>query len=248
MVNIISQTLINFSKNIWKSAGEGDTAGIRAAYYESLWKKITGKNSGTNYLDIGAGNLTNSVTFGKHFKKIYALDRGFSDENILKARSVIPDIQTAAGDAHKLPYADNMFEVVTMISLIEHVQKPDLALREAVRVLTSKGELVIQIQNKYFPVESHTGLLLVYYFPAFFRKWLLRKLGYAFYFDEVPGYPTPGEITKYLKNSADLKAIKEVILPVEVIPAGIRPLYKLAVKTRMVKIIPQSWLAVYTRR
>lgn len=239
---------MNFSKNIWKSASEGGHSNIRAAYYESLWRKITKKNSGKNYLDIGAGELVNSVAFGKNFSKTYALDMSFSDDIILKARSVIPDIQTTAGDAHKLPYDDNMFDVVTMISVLEHVKNPERALREAVRVLNAKGELVVQIQNKYFPVEPHTGLLFVYYFPRSIRRWLLLKLGYSFYFESVAGFPTPVEVSQYLKNIADLKSIKEVILPVEIIPAKIRPLYKLAAKTGIVKVIPESWLAVYCKR
>ncbi len=248
MVNTLNKAMMSFSKSLWRSATEGDHVAVRATYYESLWKKVTKKNSGKNYLDIGAGGLVNSVTFGKNFAKTYALDTSFSNDDISKAQSVLPSIQTAVGDAHKLPYADQMFDVVTMISVIEHLKIPEKALREAMRVLRINGELVVQIQNKYFPVETHTGLVFVYYLPGFFRKWLLRKLGYGFYFEMVSGFPTPREISKYLEDTANLKSIKEVILPVEIIPFKMQPIYKLVIKTGIVKVMPHSWLAVYTKR
>jgi hypothetical protein len=64
----------------------------------------------------------------------------------------------------------------------------------------------------------------------------------------VAGFPTPKEVSAYLKDVAELRSIKEVILPAEIVPAKMRPLYKLAVKIKIVKIIPESWLAIYAKK
>lgn len=202
---------MGFTQSIWKT--ESQNTQIRADYYESLWKMISSKNTGENYLDIGAGDLTNTVTFGKHFQKVYAIDANISNNAILKAQSILPNINISSGDAHNLTYRDDMFDVVTMISVIEHVEKPEQALKEAVRVLRPDGELIIQILNKYFPIEPHTGLPFVYYIPKSIREWLLQKLGYRWYLDNVREFPTPKEVSVYLTGIADLKAMKEIIIP-----------------------------------
>jgi ubiquinone/menaquinone biosynthesis C-methylase UbiE len=248
MNTLLNKNLMDFSKSIWKSAAEGGHSKIRANYYKLLWKQITNKNRGENYLDIGAGELVNSVTFGESFENTYAMDVEFSDETISWAKEQIPNIQVSRGDAHKLSFEDNKFDVVTMISVLEHLKYPETGLREAIRVLMPGGELVIQIQNKYFPIETHTGLVFVYYMPEFLRKWILGKIGYNWYFEAVSGFPTPGEVNKYIKDVAELKSIKEVVLPSEIIPSKIRFFYKIAVALKMLKIVPHSWLAVYTKK
>lgn len=61
-------------------------------------------------------------------------------------------VRVAAGDALKLPFADNSFDVAVSFHTLEHVPDPELALRETARVLVPGGRL---------------GLV----FPPFFSPW-----------------------------------------------------------------------------
>jgi ubiquinone/menaquinone biosynthesis C-methylase UbiE len=248
MNNILKRALMNFTKTMYETSTSTQNIEIRAAYYESLWNQVCSKKSGENYLDIGAGDLTNTITFGKYFKNIYAMDVRYTEKDIARAPSIIPPIRLSSGDAHKLTYQDNMFDVVSMISLLEHLKYPDQALKEAVRVLKPGGELILQILNKYFPLETHVGLPFIYYIPKSLRNWMLPRLGYGYYHDFCPSFPSPAEVYRYLHNSTSLKIKKTVIIPTEIVPAKIRFLYKLAVRTHCVYIIPQSWLMVYEKK
>jgi ubiquinone/menaquinone biosynthesis C-methylase UbiE len=244
---MIKTKLMQFTQNIWRNASAENHALIRATYYAQLWKDMSKNNNREIMLDVGAGDLTNSSVFGSHFIRTLALDVKITIGDVNKARESVPGLSVFIGDAQKLPFKDNTFDTVTLISLIEHVKNIQSALEEAIRILKPNGELVIQVQNKYFPFESHTGLFGLYYLPGFCRRWLLKKLGYDFYFEAVPGLPTLHEIKNCLKNRAQCQGISTVVLPAEIIPTKLRKIYKMAVKIQAVKVIPQSWLVVFTK-
>jgi SAM-dependent methyltransferase len=62
-------------------------------------------------------------------------------------------IVSAAGEG--LPYLDNSFDLILSHEVIEHVQNDAIAVREMVRVLRSKGRLVLFCPNRGYPFETH---------------------------------------------------------------------------------------------
>lgn len=58
-----------------------------------------------------------------------------------------PNLKLVCADAHYLPFKDEVFDVVTMIELIEHLNKPDLALKETYRCLKNNGKLILSTPN-----------------------------------------------------------------------------------------------------
>ena len=70
-------------------------------------------------------------------EKLVALDiHGFEGVNVL-------------ADAHNLPFKNNSFDNIIMISLLEHVQEPHRVIKEAWRVLKNNGTIVIHVPFMY---------------------------------------------------------------------------------------------------
>lgn len=53
-----------------------------------------------------------------------------------------------------------------------------LVLKEAVRVLKVKGFLIIQVPNRFFPVDLHSGLPFVFLVPFRVRVSIFKRFGH----------------------------------------------------------------------
>lgn len=80
-----------------------------------------------------------------------------------------------------LPFRDNQFDIAYSNAVLEHVgRRADRVafLREALRV--AKRAVFIAVPNRWFPVEHHTGLPLLHFWPGLFRK-MLRGTSYDYW-------------------------------------------------------------------
>jgi SAM-dependent methyltransferase len=128
-------------------------------------------------LDIGAGigGLTRKL-IEKTGIKFLGVEPSLSDEKLVDG-----DITILKGFAHDIPFDDNMFDVVTLTSVYEHIF-PEYRLqsmKEIFRVLKPDGVLVGQIPNMYFPIELHSRLPLQSYLPRSMGEWYLKKFSSA---------------------------------------------------------------------
>jgi ubiquinone/menaquinone biosynthesis C-methylase UbiE len=69
----------------------------------------------------------------------------FSPAMVELARRSYPGLEFREGDAESLPFPDGVFEAVTMNFGLLHLGRPDAALREAARVLTSGGRCAFTV-------------------------------------------------------------------------------------------------------
>jgi len=113
---------------------------------KSLRKKITRpeldkfifKHKSDEYtLDLGAKNSL----YGHYFKHRVGFD-------IKKGEGV-----DVVGDAHKLPFEDNMFDVILCTEVLEHLHDPKIAIAEMNRVLKDKGKLILTTRF-IFPIHD----------------------------------------------------------------------------------------------
>lgn len=95
-------------------------------------------------------------------------------------------VSLCVGDAHALPYADNSFDVITIVFGVRNFAEPCVSLGECYRVLRAAGRLCIV----EFSWPSHRGLRLLY--GMYFR-----------YILPLIAWPLTGERTayRYLRDS-----------------------------------------------
>ncbi len=82
-------------------------------------------------LDLGAGKAKYKETVLRTASEYVAFDC-FESEHI-----------DVTGDAHKLPFQDNVFDTIICISVIEHVERPWIVAKEMIRVLKLGGHCIV---------------------------------------------------------------------------------------------------------
>jgi SAM-dependent methyltransferase len=95
--------------------------------------------------------------------------------------------EAAIADLCKLPYADGEFDLVISKYVFEHLDRPQMALRELRRVLKPGGHLLIHTPNRWHYVALGATMT-----PTRFHVWFNAQLGRA----TVDTFPT-----KYRANT-----------------------------------------------
>lgn len=98
-------------------------------------------------LDVGSGNGWSAREPKlESFTKIYC---DLSERNLKKILSANPKNSFAVvGDAHRLPFRENIFTHVIASEVIEHLQIPDEAVKEFYRVAKNKSRVIISTPYK----------------------------------------------------------------------------------------------------
>ena len=98
------------------------------------------------YVSLGAKHVT-GVDIVEHYEKDsaeFAKKMGYEDEFTFKI-----------ADATKLPWEDNSFDTAIMNDFFEHVNKPEEALKEALRVVKPGGRIYINFPPYSHPFGAH---------------------------------------------------------------------------------------------
>ncbi len=130
-------------------------------------------------LDIGFGN---GIILGAFSKKGAIMTGIEVDETLRTIAKEYLDENNILGDLYIhdgliLPFEDNSFDYVFSTSVLEHVDNPDIFLKEANRVLKSGGKMYLAFPNRFAFRDSHSGVYFLGYLPHFFADKLLSFLG-----------------------------------------------------------------------
>jgi demethylmenaquinone methyltransferase/2-methoxy-6-polyprenyl-1,4-benzoquinol methylase len=110
-----------------------------------LWRKevarAVGARPGERVLDLAAGTGTSSLPFRDAGAAVVPCD--FSLGMLREGKRRHPDLPFTAGDAMRLPFADGVFDVVTISFGLRNVADPEVALGEMLRVTRPGGRLVV---------------------------------------------------------------------------------------------------------
>ena len=130
-----------FEHDGWQRAALAYEQGFRPLTQQAIEPLLdaAGVRAGVRLLDLasGPGDLSGA-----------AVERGalvtgtdFSEAMIEIARRRHPSVKFQQADAQALPFEDTSFDAVTMAFLLGHLADPDVALREALRVLVHGGRV-----------------------------------------------------------------------------------------------------------
>ena len=137
------------------------TAGYSEKSLTSLGEKLKGK-----VLDIGAGTGHGARYLNKEKCAYFPIDlltaRDFRDKAITQK----PEKIKVYCSCYELPFVEKSMEGIMFISVLEHLKDPQLALREAYRILAPCGNILVSTPFS-FPVHGY---------PMDFRRWTLEGL------------------------------------------------------------------------
>jgi ubiquinone/menaquinone biosynthesis C-methylase UbiE len=138
-------------------------------------------------LDIGAtGDQTYSVS--NYFEALYPfkaniIATGIDDASFLE--TLYPGIRFVRANALDLPFEDGAFDLVHSSAVLEHVgsfENQARMLAECLRV--ARRGICVTTPNRWFPIEVHTQLPIVHWFPPPMCRAIFRQLGYGFFAKE----------------------------------------------------------------
>ncbi|WP_413452081.1 demethylmenaquinone methyltransferase [Georgenia phoenicis] len=121
------------------------TNDILSLWQDRAWRVATRRavaaEPGMRVLDLAAGTGTSSEAYADAGVAVVPCDFSTGMVGVGKRRR--PDLSFVAGDATRLPFADESFDVVTISFGLRNVVDTELALREMRRVTRPGGRLVI---------------------------------------------------------------------------------------------------------
>lgn len=131
-------------------------------------------SSDLSALDIGVAKGEISSLISNMLKvNIIGLD---VNKNALK--NAPASLERIVADAHFLPFRSKSFDIVLLISTLEHLSKPDLCVKEVERILQTRGFCVLQLPNLQWFLEPHTKWPLMHIMPSFVVRIVKKHTNY----------------------------------------------------------------------
>ena len=131
-------------------------------------------------LDIGSSAGGLSVALARSGVDMYGIEPSSPGVRVSQMRAQrlgIENTTFAEGVGEKLPFSNEMFDLIVSLAVIEHVQDVNKVLAEAFRVLKPGGWLYVEVPNNLFPFESHYKMAWLPMMPKLLAKRYVRARG-----------------------------------------------------------------------
>lgn len=169
----LAQKMRSFTKNLAQWLHYPVTR-ARAHYYPDYENEVARllrmiiRHSGSHsvVLDAGCGQATFAIPWRHFCRQLIGVDiaPGIAENPWVGYK--------VRADLYRLPLADNSIDIVILRYVMEHLERPADALREAARVLRPGGKLVLLTPNRH-----HYVCLVARLTPHWFHRWFLARHG-----------------------------------------------------------------------
>ena len=162
---------------------------------------IIAPKPGMKILDIAAGTGSSSRPLVDKGAVVTALD--FSQGMIEQGRKQNKNINFVQGDALKLPFEDNSFEVTTISFGLRNTSNTEIALKEALRVTKDGGRIVVaEFSHPVNPVFKKIYLnYLMKALPVIVNKISKNPDAYIYLAESIRAWPDQAELASIMRDS-----------------------------------------------
>ena len=162
---------------------------------------IIAPKPGMKILDIAAGTGSSSRPLVDKGAVVTALD--FSQGMIEQGRKQNKNINFVQGDALKLPFEDNSFEVTTISFGLRNTSNTEIALKEALRVTKDGGRIVVaEFSHPVNPVFKKIYLnYLMKALPVIVKKISKNPDAYIYLAESIRAWPDQAKLASIMRDS-----------------------------------------------
>lgn len=161
-------------------------------------------------LDIGSG--------GAPFWRANVLLDRYLDNDLQRPGHLIKDRPLICGDIQALPFLDNSFNFVHCSHVLEHIDKPDIAVKEMMRVSkagyietpSALHELILPFYFHRWLVSEENNTLFFREKPKKTEEYIYNNLQYLLTTDKIKKYEEILFIKYFWRDKIDLKIIKHL--------------------------------------
>jgi demethylmenaquinone methyltransferase/2-methoxy-6-polyprenyl-1,4-benzoquinol methylase len=168
--------------------------------FDRLWRKATfravGALPGDTVLDVAAGTGTSSVEFADTGARVISCD--LSEGMVAEGRRRFPLLDAVVGDAMHLPFADNVFDAVTISFGLRNIPDPLAALKEFYRVMVPGGRVVICefSQPSCAPLKAAYSQYLTSILPLVAKRLSSNSPAYDYLAESIRDWPDQKELLR----------------------------------------------------
>jgi len=173
----------------------------RTKAWRRVVTSIIAPKPGMKILDIAAGTGSSSRPLVDKGAEVTALD--FSHGMIEQGRKQNNNINFIQGDALKLPFEDNSFDVTTISFGLRNTSNTDKALKEALRVTKDGGRIVVaEFSHPVNPIFKKIYLnYLMKALPVIVKKISKNPDAYIYLAESIRAWPDQAELASIMRDS-----------------------------------------------
>ena len=173
----------------------------RTKAWRRVVTSIIAPKPGMKILDIAAGTGSSSRPLVDKGAEVTALD--FSQGMIEQGRKQNKNIKFVQGDALKLPFEENSFDVTTISFGLRNTSSTEIALKEALRVTKNGGRIVVaEFSHPVNPIFKKIYLnYLMKALPVIVKKISKNPDAYVYLAESIRAWPDQAELASIMRDS-----------------------------------------------